>query len=103
MKGQTTWNGYTTLKSLFKVFHRARQAGVFEDKRLVRGLGIAMRKATVEHKRDGSRWFESPGSEGPHRFGVKICDCEDSRSTKYCKHKIAAMLLDKARKEDKES
>lgn len=100
MADQTTANGYCTLRSLMRAYWQARKSGKFELKRLNRGLGIAMRKQTWRsniNPNTGTWQFISPGHEKAYQsFAVERCSCTDHKSNKYCKHRIAAMLLQRA-------
>jgi len=91
----TTPNGYASLRSLLKAFNLAKRAKVFTSARLNRGLGIAMRSNTARVQRGDTYIYETPGTDVRHQFTTRRCDCAD-RGAEYCKHKIGAMLLEKA-------
>lgn len=79
--------------NLMKAYNAARNAHVFEPKRLNRALGIVQTNST-KLLPDGrlditvNDW---------HIATINSCDCEDhKRGTRYCKHIIARMLVVKA-------
>lgn len=82
-----------TLSNLMRAFNLARLSGKFESGRLNRALGIVQRNST-RLLPDGrldinvNDW---------HMATVSKCDCIDSRRVRYCKHKIAAMIVYRAR------
>jgi hypothetical protein len=100
---QTTWNEQTTLHSLMLAFNRAKASNEFEIGRLNRALGIAMHSVTFMQA-NGRVWGCRNKLNYWHYFTKDRCDCADARHTSVhtgpCKHRIAAMLLTRAKEYD---
>ena len=76
-------------------YNLAKNARVFEPRRLDRALGIVQHHST-QLLPDGRL---DVNVNDWHMATVKSCDCEDHRrGTKYCKHIISAMLVTKAQR-----
>jgi hypothetical protein len=83
-----------TKSNLMTAYNLARQAKVFEPKRLNRALGIVQHHAT-QLLPDGRL---DVNINDWHMATIKDCDCIDHKHNKYCKHVIAAMLVTKAQR-----
>lgn len=88
-----------TKSNLMKAYNAARQANVFEIGRLNRALGIVQRNST-RLLADGRL---DVNVNDWHMATISKCDCIDSQRVKYCKHKIASMLVVKAKQLSMES
>lgn len=108
MSDQTTASGYSSLKALMRAYWMARKSGKFDKGRLNRGLGIAMRARTEkvgperlpEIEEGVPRYttlYRTPGHEKVAQvFSIKDCTCSDHLTHRFCKHRIAAMLIERA-------
>lgn len=81
-----------TQSNLMRAYNLARNARVFEPKRLNRALGIVQANST--RLLDDGRLDVNVNDW--HMATVSKCDCEDNRRGHICKHRIAKMLVVKA-------
>jgi hypothetical protein len=74
------------MKYLLSAYNRAKACGEFEQGRVNRALGLAIREVLR-------------GDTRPYRTSVSVCDCKDywgRKKYRACKHMISKMIVQRA-------